>query len=308
MTPDEHTNYEFFLDASDGHQLYVHDWGKKDAMVPIIFLHGGPGAGVSDRHKQRFVPEQQRIIFFDQRGAGKSLPVGSLDDNTTEKLIGDIEAIRNKLNIEKFIVVGGSWGSTLALVYGLKHPGHVHAMVLNGIFTARKSEIEYLDSGGFRTFFPDLWDKYQASVPQHYRKNPSKYHYKNIFGKDENAAKNSAYAYSEKLEGPLLGIDDRYSPDKYEEFDPNPMKIELHYLANACFLPENYILDNAHKLTMPIWLVQGRYDMVCPPITAYELHKKLPNSQLIWTIAGHGNDRANYDVNRTILLQMTQDS
>lgn len=305
MTPDEFTIQETFLDVGSGHSIYVYDWGNKTTKTPIIFLHGGPGAGISDKYKQRFEPKSQRVIFFDQRGAGKSLPKGSLKNNTTTDLIEDIEKIANHLNLEKFIITGGSWGSFLALAYTLKYPKRVKALVLGGIFTGRKTEIDYLDNGGFRIFFPDIWEKYAQSVPMKYQNDPSKYHYSHIFGKDPEASKRSAYTYSELLEGPLLNLDDRYTPDRYEEFDPDAMRIELHYLNNQCFIPESHIIDNAANLKVPIWLVQGRYDMVCPPTTAYELRKKLPNCQLIWTVAGHGNDRPNYDVVRTILLQLT---
>ncbi len=303
MTPDKYTNRELMLDVGDGHTLYVHDWGHDDANVPILFLHGGPGSGVSDKHKRRFEPENQRVVFFDQRGAGKSLPKGELRDNTTDKLIEDIEKILSKLQIKKIILVGGSWGSTLALTYAIRYPERVKNLVVSGIFTARSEEIDYIDNGGFRAFFPEVWNRYVASVPRQNQANPSKYHYEHALGKNKNFAKKSAYAYMQ-LEGPLVSIDDRYYPDSFDDFEPEGMIIEMHYLHNNCFLEENYILNNAAKLTMPVWIIQGRYDMVCPPMTAYDLHGKLPNSQLIWTIAGHGNDRSNYDVLRSVLLNI----
>jgi len=305
MTPDEFTIKEQFIDVGNDHELYLYDWGNPEAKIPIVFLHGGPGVGVSDKYKQRFVPQKQRVIFFDQRSSGKSTPKGSLEHNTTDDLVDDIEKIAKHLKLNKCIITGGSWGSCLALAYALKYPTKVHALVISGIFTGSKQEIEYLDNGGFRTYFPDLWEKYVQTVPEKYRSDPSAYHYQRIFGDDAELAKHSAYAYSEFLEGPLLNLDDRYSPENFDEFDSNAMRIELHYLHNRCFLPEGYILKNAPKLKMPVWLVQGRYDMVCPPITAYGLNQKLPNSHLIWTTAGHGNDRPNYDVMRTIYLQLT---
>jgi proline iminopeptidase len=304
MTPDKHTNQEFFLDVGDGHQLYVVDWGKADARLPIIFLHGGPGSGVNDRYKQRFVPEQQRLIFFDQRGAGKSLPKGSLKHNTTQDLVEDIEKLADHLGLQSFLITGGSWGSCLALAYALKYPKRIAGMVLSGIYTGSKAETAYLDNGGFRTFFPDVWETYLSRTPEEHHQNPSAFHYKQAFGKDKQAAKYSIYARAE-MESALLSLDDRHTPGDFDEFEPDNMRIELHYLKHDCFMPDRYILDNAHKLKMPIWLVQGRYDMVCPPQTAYELHQKLPASQLIWTTAGHGNDRPNYDVIRTLLLQWT---
>ncbi|MDB5170403.1 MAG: putative proline iminopeptidase [Candidatus Saccharibacteria bacterium] len=292
------------LNVGDGHDLYVQDWGNKDAKTPIVFLHGGPGAGVKDRHKQRFDPKKQRLIFFDQRGAGKSSPKGSIEHNTTQDLVEDIEKLAKHLKLDTFIITGGSWGVCLAFAYAFKYPERVTAMVLSGIYTATRAETEHIDNGGFRSYYPDVWENYVNRAPKEYADDPSSFHYAQALGNDAEAAKASIYAYSE-LEGSLLSLDDRYTPENFEEFDPNNMKIELHYLANNCFIPEGYIAQNAPKLTMPIWLVQGRYDMVCPPITAYNLNKQLKNSHLIWTVAGHGNDRANYDVMRTILLQAT---
>ena len=305
MTPDEFTIAETFIDVGDGHKLYVQDWGNKKAKLPILFLHGGPGVGVKNKYRQQFEPKIQRVIFFDQRGSGKSLPNGSLKDNTTSELVEDIEKIADGLKLEQFIITGGSWGSCLALAYGLKHPKRIHAMVLRGIFTGSSEEIEWLDKGRFETFFPDVWQKFESSVPASHSSVPTAYHFKRALGSDKLEAKKSAYAY-ENLEGALLSLDDRYTPGDFDEYDPSGIRIEIHYLVNDCFMPDRYILNNAHKLKMPIWLIQGRYDMVCPPETAYQLHQKLPNSELIWATAGHTNDRPIYDANRTILLQMTR--
>lgn len=305
MNRDEFTNSEQFLDVGNGHQLYIQDWGNEKAKLPIIFLHGGPGAGTHQGNKLFFDAHQQRVIFYDQRGAGKSLPLGSLDHNTTDELVDDIEKIADHFKLDQFVITGGSWGSCLALAYGLKHPSRVKAMVLRGIFTGSQDEINFIDKGGFKNFFPDVWEKYLERTPKSHHNNPSAYHSKQIKGSDREAAKASAYAYSE-LEGSLLSLDDRHFAESYEEFDPAGPAIEMHYLDNLCFMPDKYILNNAGNLKMPIWLVQGRYDMVCPPITAYELHKRLPNSQLIWSQAGHkGSDRNIYEIIRSLLLQIT---
>jgi proline iminopeptidase len=304
MNPDQYTLREFYLDVGDGHQLYIQDWGFKDAKHPVVFLHGGPGSSCKDKFKMNFDPNTQRVVFFDQRGSGKSLPKGELKDNDTQKMVDDIEQIIKELKLPGVVLTGGSWGSCLALLFGIKYPKRVHGMVLNGIFTARRSEIDFLDKGGFKAFFPDIWDKYVGSVPEEFKANPSKYHYEKIFGDNPELAKGSAYAYSEMLEGPLLDLDDRYSPDDFEEFDPDGMRIELHYLKNNSFLPDNYIFNNASKLTMPIWLIQGRYDMVCPPVTAYELNKVLPNSRLIWTISGHMISRESWALVKLLQEQL----
>lgn len=306
MTPDEYTIQEMFVEVGDGHTLYVHDWGNKTAKIPIIFLHGGPGGGVKDRYKATFDPTQQRVIFFDQRGSGKSLPHGSLEHNTTTDMVEDIEKIAKHLKLKQFILTGGSWGSCLALAYGLAYPERVKAMVLRGIFTGSQAEIDYLDKGHFATHFPDVWDRYLDATPASHRDNPGAYHAKRMLGDDPQAALESAYAYG-NVEGSLLSLDDRYTAPSKVDYDPTLSRLEMHYMANRCFLPDRFIMNNAHKLRMPIWLIQGRYDFVCPPVTAYELNEKLPNSQLIWTTAGHSNDRPNYDANRTILLQMARE-
>jgi proline iminopeptidase len=305
MTPDEHTIREFYIEVGDGHELYVQDWGNKKAKHPMVFLHGGPGGGCSDKHKVLFDPLQHRAIFFDQRGSGKSLPHGSLKNNTTDDLIKDISKIAKELKISSFVLVGGSWGSCLALAYAVKHPQNVQAMVLRGIFTGSKAEIDYFDKGEFRTWFPETWERYLAATPKEHRDSPTTYHYEQILGADEAAMRQSACIYG-NLEGSLMGLDDRFTPNEPDNpaFDPTDIKILAHYLSNNCFLPDRYAFDNARKLTMPIWLVQGRYDMVCPPVIAHELNKKLPKSQFITTIAGHrGIERESSSVIRSILLQ-----
>ncbi len=306
MTGDEFTITEKFLDIGDGHKLYIQDWGNKNAKIPIIFLHGGPGGNVYNKHRQQFDPQKQRVIFFDQRGAGQSKPGGSLDNNTTADLVEDIEKIAKEFKLGEFILTGGSWGSCLALAYGLKYPKRVKAMVLRGIFTGSHEEIEWIDRGRFKTFFPDVWEKYLEQTPSKFHSEPGNYHFKRALGKGDQA-KRSAYAY-DNLEGALLGLDDRYMPDDYSKYDPSGIRIEIYYLANNCFMPDKHVLDNANKLKMPIWLIQGRYDMVCPPKAAYELNKRLPNGHLVWAVAGHaGSERAIYDLIRSTLLQLTEE-
>lgn len=305
MFPDAHTIQEFFLEVGDGHQLYVQEWGNARAITTHLFLHGGPGGGTSDSHKKRFDPQQHHVIFFDQRGSGLSLPYGSLEHNTTEHLVKDITLLLDRLKIRTVVLVGGSWGSALALAYAIAHPTRVAAMVLQGIFTGSTKEIEWLDKGLFKTFYPEAWAHYISQTPQNHHHDPTAYHMARVLGTDEQAQLTSAFAY-ETLESSLMSLDDRTSMRDISTYDPLPMRLGMHYLHNTCFMKDRYILDNAHKLTMPIWLVQGRYDMVCPPETAYELHRNLPQSHLIWTTAGHRSaDRATTDVIKTILLQFS---
>lgn len=286
MTPDKFTNQELLLDVGGGHSLYVQDWGRPDAKIPIIYLHGGPGDGCSDRDKSKFDPRRQRVIFHDQRGAGRSTPAGSLKHNTAADLIEDIEKITERLKLGRYVLAGGSWGSTLALASAIAHPEKVAGIVIDGVFTASKDETEWFEKGGWRDFFPDVWEEYQATVPAEHRDNPGAYHFQQASGSDPEAAKKSAYAYV-SMELAILKLDDRYQPKPYEDFEPSGGLIEMHYLANGCFLPEGHIIKNASKLRMPVYIVQGRYDMVCRPAVAYRLSKLLPDSRLIWTINGH---------------------
>jgi proline iminopeptidase len=286
MTPDEFTNRELMLDVGDGHQLYVQDWGKADAKTPIIYLHGGPGNGCDNRDKRGFEARRQRVIFHDQRGAGKSLPTGSLEHNTTQDLVADIEKITQHLALEQGVLVGGSWGSTLALMYGIAHPEQVTGMVLNGVFTATRAELDWLAGGGWRKFFPEIWETYIASVPAKHQANPTAYHIEQALGNDAEAAKQSAYAY-QAMELALLKLDDIYDPGPYDTYDPAVIRTEMHYDAHQFFVEDGYVAANAAKLTMPIRLIAGRYDMVTPPQAAYELSQQLPNGHLVWTINGH---------------------
>ncbi len=179
-------------------------------------------------------------------------------------------------------------------------------MVLHGIFTGSQVEIDWLDKGLFQTFYPEIWNHYLKATPAEHHKNPTAYHYKRIMGKDEEAARQSGLAY-ERLEVNVMTLEGYRIPVDATDYDPSGIRMEMHYTANRCFMPDRYILDNASKLQMPVWLVQGRYDMVCPPATAYELYKQLPNGELIWTINGHRPDHEALTVMRTILLQLTNE-
>lgn len=304
MTPDEYTIKEYMLPVGNGHTVYVHDWGNPKSKQPFLFLHGGPGSGCNDAFKAFFDGTRDRVIFFDQRGAGKSTPKGKLEHNTTQDLISDIEHILDNHGLEKIIIFGGSWGTTLALAYALAHPGRVASMVIRGIFTGRQAEIDHLDKGNFRNFFPDVWDAYLLRTPEQYRDDPTAYHSARAVGDDTKAAFESSYALGE-FEGSVSALEDRHKATDPKIFDPVPARIEAHYIMNHCFMEENYIMDNAHTLSMPIWIVQGRYDMVCPPVTAYELHKRLPQSSLVMTQSGHsGNDHGNFDALRATVAAL----
>jgi proline iminopeptidase len=305
MAPDQHTIAEHHFSVGDGHTLYVQDWGNREAKLPILVLHGGLGSGTRDSTKYRFDPQTQRVIFHDQRGCGNSRPYGSLEHNTTDDLIEDIKHIADKLKVSSFVLNGGSWGSTLALAFALKYPKYVAGMVLHGIFTGSQAEIDWLDQGQFSMIYPEAWDRYIEATPGEHHKNPSRYHFEQaLSASDPEQAKRSAYAY-ECLESNVCRLDDRFIPGPYDTYDPTSIRTEIHYLMQRCFMPDRHILDNGHTLTMPIYLVQGRYDIVCPPTTAYELSKAAPNCTLTWTINGHMAEHEAHNLINVFLKQLT---
>lgn len=298
MNKDESTNQEFLLDVGDGHRLHIIDWGNKNAKTPIIFLHGGPGGGIKDRHKGSFDPAIHRVIFFDQRGCGKSMPYGSLENNTTDDLAKDITKIAEHLRIEKFWLHGYSWGSTLALYYAITYPKKLAGIVIGGVFSCSKKEIESMYDNA-KTFYPDLWQKVLDDTPKDYLSNPTKYHIDTALNGTTSEQKRSTYIM-DYLESNLCDFDDRGQLEDFEEYDPSGMQIELYYLANNGFIPEDYIADNAIKIKCPVHIVQGRFDMVCPPDFAYKVSKIIPNVKLYWAISNHKPDHEITTVFRAI--------
>ncbi|HSH18070.1 MAG TPA: alpha/beta fold hydrolase [Candidatus Saccharimonadales bacterium] len=305
MTPDEYTIQETHIEVGDGHRLYVQDWGNEGAAMPVLSLHGGPGTPCSDSHKDYFNGSRQRAIFFDQRGTGRSTPYGSLENNTTQHLIEDITKILDSLKINEAVLMGGSWGSCLALTFAIAHPERVKALVLYGVLTGRQEEMDWLNQAGYRTFYPDAWQAYLARTPMEQHDDPTAYHFEQILGSDETASKASAYAYN-ALDSAVMKLDDRFKPGPIDAFDPVPARIQAHYFTNSHFLPDGHIMDNTHALTIPVYMVQGRYDMVCPPSNAYNLARKLPQAELIWATSGHTPERESENVLRSILLELSK--
>ena len=277
-----------YLDVGESNKIYYELSGNPKGN-PVISIHGGPGGGFSRNDKRFFNPKWFNIITFDQRGSGKSRPFASIKNNTTFRLADDIKKLLEHLRINKIILFGGSWGSTLGLVYAIKYPETVKAVVIRGIFLGNKEENDYLIYNAKDTF-PEAWVKMIRLVPEKYRKNIMKYYLRMILSKDRKISKRYSYAWAEyefsvsKLVSNEKKVRELLKKIKYEAFS----KIELHYLINNCFLPKDFILKNAYRLrSIPITIVHGRYDNVCPPISAYKLHRRIPSSRLIFTIAGH---------------------
>lgn len=272
------------------HVLYVEESGNPGG-IPVLFLHGGPGAGCEPYHRRFFDPAAYRIVLFDQRGAGRSTPHASLDRNTTWDLVADIERIRAALGIEHWLVFGGSWGSTLALAYAETHPQCVLGLVLRGIFLCRPWEIHWFYQEGANRIFPDYWEEFIAPIPENERRNLLQAHYRRLIGNDEGERMASARAWS-VWEGRAATL--RLNQAVVEFFaSPHTAlslaRIEAHYFAHDTFLKPNQLLADVARLRdIPGIIVHGRYDIVCPVANAWELHRAWPGSTLqIVADAGH---------------------
>lgn len=280
----------FYLQVSAEHKLYIEECGNPDG-VPVVFLHGGPGASCEPVHRRYFDPERYRIFLFDQRGCGKSRPHASLHNNTTQDLVADLEKIRQKLGLEQWVVFGGSWGSTLALAYAEEHPQRVLGLLLRGIFLCRQQDVDWFYQGGTARLFPDAWQDFLAPIPEQERGNLVQAYYARLTSDNELERMAAAKAWS-LWEGRTATLRPDHSVIDYFS---NPhlalsiARIECHYFINNSFFSENQLLDNAFKLKdIPGFIVHGRYDVICPVDQAFELHQRWPSSELkIVADAGH---------------------
>ncbi len=278
------------LDVGDGHKVYWEVCGNPKGR-PAIFLHGGPGGGCGKDHRRLFDPKKYRIVLFDQRGCGRSTPYNCLEANTTQHLVADMEKLRRLLNIENWVILGGSWGSGLALAYAEKYPKHVSGLVLRGIFTLRKKELEWFYQEGASFLFPEAWDRFVRILSSSERKNIMHAYKKRLASKDKKTRIEAARAWSD-WEGETLCLIPKgeYKIDESrDEFALAFASIENHYFINNGFMKDGQLIRNAKKLTgIPGIIIQGRYDVVCPPTTAWELHKNWPSSKfVIVPNAGH---------------------
>ncbi len=272
------------------HELYVEESGNVMGL-PVLFVHGGPGAGCEDKHRRYFDPAIYRIVLFDQRGAGRSRPHAALKLNTTQHLVADMEAIRKHLGIERWVLFGGSWGSTLSLVYAEAHPQRVLGLILRGIFLCRRQEIRWFYQDGAHRFFPDYWQDFVHPIPEPERHDLLHAHHRRLTGEDEIARMASAKAWS-IWEGRTATLTPR---KEVVDFFSDPhvalslARIEAHYFVHDSFLAPNQILRDSHRLkTIPGVIVHGRYDMVCPLDSAWALHQAWPEAEFdIIPDAGH---------------------
>lgn len=278
------------LAVDEPHVLYVEECGNP-AGLPVLFLHGGPGAGFQPWNRRFFDPARYRIVLFDQRGAGRSTPHAHLEGNTTPALVADIERLREFLGIDQWVVFGGSWGSTLALAYAEAHPGRVTGLILRGIFLCRDQDIRWFYQDGASHVYPDHWADYVKPIPEAERHDFLQAFHRRLTGEDEIARMAAAKAWS-IWEGQCATL--RPNHNVVEHFsDPHVAlalaRIEAHYFVNRIFLRDNQLLDEARQLAgIPGVIVHGRYDMICPLDNAFALHAAWPEAELqIVPDAGH---------------------
>jgi len=278
------------LKVTPPHILHVEECGSPEG-VPVLFVHGGPGAGCEPWHRSFFDPERYRIILFDQRGAGRSAPHASLEHNTTAELVADMEVIREQLGVDKWVLFGGSWGSTLSLVYAETHPERVAGLILRGIFLCRPAEIHWFYQQGANRIFPDHWQEFIRPIPEAERNDLLQAYHRRLTGDDEVARMAAAKAWS-IWEGRTATLQPRKSVlDHFS--DPHTAlslaRIEAHYFVNDAFLEDNQILRDIGKIRdIPGTIVQGRYDIICPMQSAWELHQAWPMAEFnVVAEAGH---------------------
>ncbi|WP_321336182.1 prolyl aminopeptidase [Breoghania sp.] len=279
-----------YLDVGDGHEIYWERCGTKGAK-PVVFLHGGPGGGFSPAHRRQFNPELYDILLFDQRGCGHSRPHAELEANTTWHLVADIERLREMVGVEKWQVFGGSWGSALALAYAETHPERVSELIVRGIFTLRRFELEWYYQNGASMLHPEKWERYLAPIPENERNDMMAAYRRRLVGDDEAAKLEAAKAWA-IWEGETLTLcPDEGTSAKFRDghFALAFARIENHYFVHGGWMEEGQLIRDAHKLKgIPGVIVQGRYDMATPARTAWDLHKAWPEAEFhLIEDAGH---------------------
>jgi len=278
-----------YLEMGDGHTIYWEESGARDG-VPVIFLHGGPGSGTSPTQRRFFDPRAYRIILFDQRGAGRSRPRASIRANTTPHLIADIERLRRHLEVESWLVFGGSWGATLALAYGQAHPERCLGFVLRGVFLGRGSEIQWFMSG-IRAFYPEVWRSFADHIPTEERDDLLAAYHRRLVDEDADIHLPAArhWARYEASCSALLPEPEQLWPVEDPIYALALARLEAHYFINDMFLPAGGLLAGMEAIRhLPATIVQGRYDMICPPASAEALARVWPGAELIYVSdAGH---------------------
>ena len=279
-----------YLDVGEGHRLYWEQCGNPEGK-PAVFLHGGPGAGCSPDHRRLFDPEIYNILLFDQRGCGRSTPHASLEANTTWHLVADIERLREVAGVEKWLVFGGSWGSTLALAYAQAHPDRASELVLRGIFTFRQMELDWFFQSGASYLFPDQWESYLAPIPEAERGDLVAAYHRRLTSEDPAVQLEAAKAWSGWEGATITLLPDPKLLEEHmsDSFAIAIARIENHFMVHRGWLEEGQLIRDVGRIRhIPGVIVQGRYDACTPPVTAWDLHRAWPEAELhIIPDAGH---------------------
>ena len=290
LYPPIEPNQTGWLDVGDGHQLYYEESGNPEGK-PVVFLHGGPGGGCTPKMRQFFDAERYRIVLFDQRGSGKSRPHAGLEANTTWDLVRDIERLREHFSIERWQVFGGSWGSTLALAYAQAHPERVTELVLRGIFLLRRKEIHWFYQHGASEMFPDLWQGFLQPIPEAERGDLLHAYHRQLTSDDAAVRLKAAKAWSlwEGATSMLIPSEQVAKVFGEDDMALAMARIECHYFVNDGFMRDNQLLEDVQRIRdIPAVIVQGRYDVICPAVSAWELSRAWPEAELhIVPDAGH---------------------
>jgi len=295
----------FQLQADELHCLYVEECGNPSGL-PVIFLHGGPGSGCNENHRRYFNPETYRIVIFDQRGTGRSTPPGCVEKNTTQMLIADIEAIREKLGINKWVVFGGSWGATLGLLYAESHPAVVMGLILRGTFLARKVDMDWFAGTGTVKIFPDYWQDFLQPIPEEERDDLILAYYRRLQGDNEKDKIAAARAWSNWAGRLVTYLLPEISLDGEEtnERIVHEVSIEVHYAKHDFFIEEDQILSRVDTLHgIPTRIIHGRRDLTCTVDASWALHQALPGSELF--IIRDGGHLASQPVMTDALIKAT---
>ena len=276
------------LKVSETHTIYYEECGNPHGK-PVVFLHGGPGSGCNPNQRRFFDPAHYHIILLDQRGCGRSLPLGETSKNTTDDLVSDIDKLRQHLNIDRWLVFGGSWGSTLALTYAIAHPSHITGLILRGIFLSRDSELDWF-LGQSEQFFPEAWNNLLEFIQPNERNDVLEAYRKRIFTDDIKISAPAAKRWND-YESSIMSLQPSTGSNNpvSDEVQVARARVQIHYIYNGCFVSHRNLLNEAAGLShIPTIIVQGRYDMVCPPVTAWHLKQAMPHAEFhMIADAGH---------------------
>lgn len=296
-----------FLEVNDIHSLYWEQSGNPDG-VPVLLLHGGPGAGATPTHRRFFDPDHYRIIIFDQRGAGRSTPLGCLEDNTLPELVGDIEALRERLNIERWHLFGGSWGSTLALAYSQQYPQRCIGMILRGIFLLEQTEVDWF-LYGMKMIFPEAWEQFAAVIPEEGHDDLLRAFHERLTSPDDKARMGAAIAWS-LYEGACSSLLPNYETITTDEQKSHALalaRLESHYFLKHVIPAEDSLLNGIDKIRhIPATIIHGRYDIICPIATAHRLHEIWPEADYI--VVPDGGHSALDPAIRSRLIEATENA